>query len=251
MVPPSSNSSADSGRSFFENPRTAPSLPIAANPVPISSRSTPEGYLLPILPPADDPLVITQDARGHCQLPRVSDTPLPVDDARVLKLVEHHPMIIPKCSNCAEMGVACSFSKAGIPCPPCSVLGIPDCDWADPFWFMENLQRRRDLFLFDECDALVKAVNDNRLSPALFEREFKRAQAWFYSGAQGAISRFMLNTWATRDIAVCGYQALAASSSDPSHLLRFLALGVETHIHPLILQVVAERLQVFFQSVSS
>ncbi|KAJ6626050.1 hypothetical protein B0H10DRAFT_1942193 [Mycena sp. CBHHK59/15] len=230
MVPPSSNSSADSSRSFFEHPCSAPSIPVASISVPIaprSARSTPEGYLLPVLPPTDDPLVISRDAHGHRQLPRVSNMPLPVDDARVVKLVEHQLMIMPKCSNCAEMGVAY------------------------PFWFMENLQRQRDLFLLDERDALVKSVNDNRLSPSLFAREFDRAQSWFYCGAQGAICRFMINTRATQHIAVRGYQALAASSTDPAPLLCFISLGVKSHVHPLVLQVVAERLPALFRSFLS
>jgi hypothetical protein len=60
------------------------------------------------------------------------------------------------------------FTEAGIPCPPCSVLGIPNCDWTDPFWFMENLQRCRDLYLLDEREELVKSVKENRLAPSLF-----------------------------------------------------------------------------------
>ncbi|KAJ6525812.1 hypothetical protein DFH09DRAFT_1095524 [Mycena vulgaris] len=247
-MPSSSSDSVPSGNSFFDHPRPAPPPPSAASH---STRSTPEGYLLPLIPPTNDPLFITCDAHGHRQLPRVSDAPLFIDDGRVLKLVTHHPMIVPKCANCAEMGVGCSFSEAGIPCPPCSVLGIPDCDWANPFWFLENLQRCRDLYLLDERDSLVKSVNDNRLPPSLFEREFERAQSWFYSGAQGAITRFMVNSRATRDIAVRGFRSLAASSSDPSMLLRFLSLGVETRVHPLVLQVVTERLQLFLQSMTS
>ncbi|KAJ7442986.1 hypothetical protein FB451DRAFT_1296469 [Mycena latifolia] len=248
MASSASDSSANSGRSLFDHPRQAPLPPPS---VAHSARSTPEGFILPVIPPANDPLIVTRDSHGHRQLPHVSDAPLSMDDGRVLKLVQHQPMIIPKCANCAEMGVDCSFSEAGIPCPPCSVLGIPDCNWADPFWFIENLQRCRNLFLLDERDALVKSVNDNHLSPSLFDREFKRAQSWFYSGAQGAISRFMLNSRATRDIAVHGYHSLAAASSDPSVLLRFLSLGVETRIHLLVLQVVTERLQLIFQSMSS
>ncbi|KAJ7159277.1 hypothetical protein C8R43DRAFT_994315 [Mycena crocata] len=244
----SSNYSADSGRSFFDHPRPAPPPPSVASS---SSRSTPEGFVLPLIPPSNDPLVVTYDSRGHRQFPRVSDTPLHVDDTRVLKLVEHHPQVIPKCANCAEMGVACSFSEAGIPCPPCAVLGIPDCDWANPFWFAENLQRCRDLYLLDERETLVKSVKENRLPPSLFEREYERAQNWFYSGAQGAITRFLVNSRATRDTAVRGYQALAAASTDPSVLLRFLSLGVETQVHPTVLQVVTERVQSFFAVMMS
>ncbi|KAJ7165431.1 hypothetical protein C8R43DRAFT_1122154 [Mycena crocata] len=246
MASSSSESSVDSGRSFFDHPRPAPPPPSVASQ---SSRSTPEGFVLPVIPPINDPLVVTYDTGGHRVLPHVSDTPLAVDDGRVTRLVEHHPMITPKCANCAELCVPCQFSEAGVPCPPCSVLGIPDCDWANPFWFIENLQRCRDLYLLDERTSLVKSVKDNRLPPSLFEREFERAQNWFYSGAQGAISRFLINTRATRDVAVRGYQSLAAASTDPSVLLRFLALGVDTRVHPAVLGVVAERLQGLFQAM--
>ncbi|KAJ7113787.1 hypothetical protein C8R44DRAFT_881375 [Mycena epipterygia] len=243
---PSSNESASSGRSVFNHPRPAPPPP------PATSRSTtPEGFVLPQIPPSHDPLIVTHDAYGHRQLPHVSDSPLRVDDIRVLKLIEHRSAIRPKCSNCAEMAVDCSFSEAGIPCPPCAVLGIPDCDWADPFWLMENLQQCRDLYLRDERDALVKSVNENRLSPSLFDREFDRVQRWFYSGAQGAISRFIINSRATRDIAIRGYQSLAASSTDVNVLSRVLALGAETRIHPLVLQVVAERIHALIISSMS
>jgi hypothetical protein len=49
--------------------------------------------VVPVLPPANDPLVVSYDIRGHRQLPRVSDAPLSVDDGRVMKLIEHHPMV--------------------------------------------------------------------------------------------------------------------------------------------------------------
>ncbi|KAJ7848046.1 hypothetical protein B0H14DRAFT_2583269 [Mycena olivaceomarginata] len=246
LLPPLTNS-ADSGRSFFDHPHQAPLPPTLASR---SARSTPEGFVLPVVPPANDPLVVTRDAHGHRRLPHVSDSLLSVDDGRVLKLVQHHPMVVPKCANCAEMVVECNFTEAGIPCPPCSVLGIPDCDWADPYWFMENLQRCRDLYLLDERHELVKSVKDNRLAPSLFEHEFERVQSWFYSGAQGAMSRFLINSHATRNIAVRGYQSLAAASTDPTLLLCFFSLGAETQVHPLILQVVKERVQSLFLSIS-
>jgi len=149
------------------------------------------------------------------------------------------------------MGIECMFTEAGISCPPCSVLGIPDCNWSDPFWFMENLQRCRDLYLLDEREELVKSVKENRLAPSLFDREFNRIQSWFYSSAQGAISRFVVNSRATRDIALNGYRSLAAASTDVSLLSRFIALGAETHVHPLVLQLVAERVQSLILSTLS
>ncbi|KAJ6626188.1 hypothetical protein B0H10DRAFT_2305680 [Mycena sp. CBHHK59/15] len=244
----SSDNSTGSGRSVFDHPRRAPPPP---PPSSRSARSTPEGFVLPLRPPSNDPLVITYDDRGHRQLPHVLDTPLGVEDGRVMKLVEHNSMIVPKCANCAELGVICSFTEAGVPCPPCSVLGIPDCYWVDPSWFVENLRTCRDAYLSDERDELVKSVQENRLSPSLFDREFERAQSWFYSGAQGAISRFLVNSRATCDTAIRGYHSLAAASSNPSVLLRFLSLGVEARVHPLVLQVVTDRLQSFIRSMLS
>ncbi|KAJ7836576.1 hypothetical protein B0H14DRAFT_2589641 [Mycena olivaceomarginata] len=229
MPSSSSDNSNDSGRSIFEHPRPAP-LPSTSR----SIRSTPEGFVLPQIPPSNDPLVVSYDAHGHRQRPRVSDLPLGVDDARVLRLVEHR-QIQAKCANCAEMAIECTFSEAGIPCPPCSIMGILDCDWNDPFFFMENLRRQRDLYLLDERDSLVRSVQDNRLAPALFEREFERVQNWFYAGAQGAITRFLLNSRATRDIAVRGYHSLAAASTDTSLLLCFIALVVMERVLAIIM----------------
>ncbi|KAJ7664840.1 hypothetical protein B0H17DRAFT_1143519 [Mycena rosella] len=246
----STSSSENSGPLLYPISHSVPLVP-PPPPPSASSRSTPEGFILPTIPPIPDPLVVIRDSRGHRVLPDVSLMPLPVTDGRVTKLVESHPMVVPKCANCAEMGVDCTFSEAGIPCPPCAVLGIPNCDWTDPFWLMENLRRCRDLYLRDERDELVQSVKDNRLPASLFDREFERAERWFYSGAQGAITRFLLNSYATRDLALHGYRALAASSTDASTLLRFLALGVETHVHPVILQAVGARLQDLFSAMLS
>jgi len=246
------SSAAGSSSRFvsFEVPRSAPSPPsVPASST--SSRSTPDGFIIPAIPPSDDPLTISYDCRGHRVLPNVSDTPLSVMDGRVTKLVQQQPMIIPKCANCAEQGITCSYYEAGVPCPPCSILGIPECDWADPDWVLENLRRSRDAYFRDERDALIKSVKEDRLPVGLFEREFDRVQAWFYSGAQGAIDRYLLNSRATRDMGLRGYKALSASSSDASTLLRFIALGVETRIHPVVLQVVTERVHDLLSSMIS
>ncbi|KAJ6572483.1 hypothetical protein DFH09DRAFT_1362442 [Mycena vulgaris] len=242
MTSSASSSSNNSPPSIFDHPRSAPQ-PRVPPTSSASSQSTPEGFILPLIPPTPDPLTIALDARGHRVLPNVSNTPLPVTDGRVTKLVQDHSLLVPKCANCLEMAVPCSFTEMGIPCPPCAVLGVPECDWSDPFFFMENLRRCRDLYLRDECNELLDSVKSNTLPTSLFEHEFARSQQWFYDGAQGAITRFLLNSYATRDVALHGYQALAASSSSIPTLLRFIALGVETRVHPSILQVVGERVQ--------
>ncbi|KAJ7494313.1 hypothetical protein B0H11DRAFT_2227735 [Mycena galericulata] len=207
--------------------------------------------LIPPWPPLHHPLVVLYDATGHRVLPSVSATPLDVLDSRVTRLVQTHPMVIPKCANCAEQGISCSYYEAGVPCPPCTILGIPECDWADPFWVLEHLCRSCDSYFCTERDALVKSVKENRLPVSLFEHKFGTRMAWFYASAQGAINRFVLNSRATRDIGMRGYKALAASTTDVPMLLRFVALGVETNVHPLVLQVVGQCVQDLIASLIS
>jgi hypothetical protein len=139
------------------------------------------------------------------------------------------------------------------------------------------------MYLHDERAVLCAAVRDNYLAPSQFgtspclpvfpysadlllEREYERASAWFYSAAQGAITRFLVryfpsffahfwlswlqvNCHATGGLALRGYQCLAESSTDAALLSRFLTLGHDAHIHPSVLQVVADRLQSMFFSL--
>jgi hypothetical protein len=51
---------------------------------------------------------------------------------------------------------------------------VPDCRWLDPHWFMDNLRRKRDQYLLEERDELVKSVCENRLAPSLFRKFFSR-----------------------------------------------------------------------------
>ncbi|KAJ7447836.1 hypothetical protein FB451DRAFT_1558567 [Mycena latifolia] len=227
---------------LFSAPRPAPL------PSPRSSRSSPppQGFVVPPIPPRDCPLSIIIDEAGHRRLPLVSGNPLPVDHERVRKLVRHRLDITAKCANCAEMAIDCEFFEAGVPCPPCVVLGIPDCQFADPHDFMLNLRHRRDAHFLHEREVLCAAVRDNQLAPSLFEREYEHACSWFYSAAQGAISRFLINCHSTGQLAFRGYQALAASSTDASMLSRFLSFGHDARIHPSVLRAVVDRLQVLF-----
>jgi hypothetical protein len=196
--------SVNNGRSFFDHPSHADCMdsalvhprPAPLPPSPPSSRSacsTPEGFVLPVIPPPHEPLVVAIDPHGHRQLPRVSDAPLNVDDHRVLRLVRDFPVVrlvyslfsfrflttpffqvTQKCYDCAEKAIDCSFTEAGIPCSPCTLLGVPDCRWSDPHWFMENLRRKRDHYLLEERDELIKSVRENRLAPSLFRKFFSR-----------------------------------------------------------------------------
>ncbi|KAJ7466667.1 hypothetical protein B0H11DRAFT_2284599 [Mycena galericulata] len=229
---------------LFSSPRPAPF------PTPSSSRSSPspQGFVVPQVPPRHCPLSITIDDAGHRRLPLVSTNPLPAEHERVRKLIRHRADITAKCANCAELAIDCEFYEAGVPCPPCAVLGIPDCQFADPYDFMLNLRNRRDAHFCRERDTLCAAVRDNQLAPSLFEREYEHATAWFYSAAQGAISRFLINCHSTNGLAFRGYQALAESSTDASLLSRFLAFAHDAQIHPSVLRAVADRLRVLFLS---
>ncbi|KAJ6628092.1 hypothetical protein B0H10DRAFT_2428963 [Mycena sp. CBHHK59/15] len=224
---------------LFSSPRPAPL------PTSMSSRSSPspQGFIVPQIPPCDCPLSITIDDAGHRRLPLVSSNLLPPDHECVRKLIRHRLDITAKCANCAELAIDCEFLEAGVPCPPCAVLGIPDCQFADPYDFMMNLRNRRNAHFLHEREVLCAAVCDNKLAPSVFEREYEHASAWFYSAAQG-----LLADSCTGRLAFRGYQALAASSTDASLLSRFLAFGHDAHIHPSVLRAVVDRLQVLFLS---
>ncbi|KAJ7449205.1 hypothetical protein FB451DRAFT_1187303 [Mycena latifolia] len=238
---------------LFSSPRPAP---VPFGPASIGSSHSsppPEGFVMPQIPPPNCPLRVTHH-NGHRQLPHVSDNPLPVDHERVMKLIKYRD-VVAKCANCAELAIDCDFSEAGIPCPPCAVLGIPDCNYADPYFFVSNLANRRDAYLHDEHAVLCAAVCDNHLAASQFGmslcllREYERASAWFYSAAQGAITRFLVNCHATGGLAFRGYQRLAESSTDTGLLSRFLVFGHDARIHPSVLQAVADRLYSLFFSL--
>ncbi|KAJ7468527.1 hypothetical protein FB451DRAFT_1400904 [Mycena latifolia] len=69
---------------LFTSPWPAPTPPSSS----ISSES-PQGFVLPSIPPRDCPLVITVDDAGHQRLPAVSNNLLPLDHDRVRKLIRH------------------------------------------------------------------------------------------------------------------------------------------------------------------
>ncbi|KAJ7306271.1 hypothetical protein DFH08DRAFT_944856 [Mycena albidolilacea] len=243
-----SNSSYDTNYPHdhsFTAPRPAPAPPVSSLGSSNSSPS-PEGFIVPHIPPPNDPVRVIRDARGHWQLPHLSEMPLHVDHRRVNRLMKYRIHVNAKCSSCAELGVDCEFGETGLPCPPCNVLGVPYCTFADPDFFMENVGHTRNTFLYEECSALCTAVHNNQLPPSSFDREYTKAQSWFYSTAQGAITRFTLNHRATDGLALRGYRALASSATDTGLLTRFISLGFETHLHPLVLQVVTDRLQAIF-----
>ncbi|KAF7376933.1 hypothetical protein MSAN_00111100 [Mycena sanguinolenta] len=174
----SGNSSFSSSRlSIFGSPRPAPPAPSPSDDI--------QGFVVPVIPPPDCPLHMVATPDG-LHLPRVSANAHPPTHRRVQRLITFR----------VNPG-----GQAGIPCPPCAVLGIPDCRFADPDDFLYHLKRRRDAVFRDERTALVNAVHDNHLPASLFAWEYGRATAHFYSAAQGAIDRFIINYNATHPFA--------------------------------------------------
>ncbi|KAJ7654209.1 hypothetical protein B0H17DRAFT_1146880 [Mycena rosella] len=222
---PSSDTSILSGLSYFEEPRPALLPP---SPLSGSSGSPPRGFTFARIPPLNDLLVVLTGVDGQPQLPRVSNSPLHVDNIRVLKIVEQCPMIVPQCTNCAEMAQCCTFIEAGRACATCITLGVPDCSRADSYAFVDFLRIQRDTHLRLEAQNLAVLVKDNHLAPSLFARKFERVEKWFYSGAQGAITQFQINSSATHNLAIDAFCSLTSSSTDPSMLLRVLALGTKS-----------------------
>ncbi|KAJ7238839.1 hypothetical protein B0H12DRAFT_1136882 [Mycena haematopus] len=234
---------------LFTTPRTVPSVP--RGPGSSSSAGSngsppPEGFVVPPIPPPNCPLRMTRDSNGHRCLPVVSENPLPVNHERVTRLITTRIDIAAKCSSCAELAIDCQFSEAGVPCPACAILGVPDCDFAHPRFLLANLVYQRDNHLHHERSILCTAVRNNQLSPSCFEREYEHAAAWFYSAAQGAIDRFLVNCNATAGLALRGYQQLAACCFDAGLLSRFLAFAHDAHLHPDVLRAVVDRLQAMF-----
>ncbi|KAJ6459097.1 hypothetical protein C8R45DRAFT_1109797 [Mycena sanguinolenta] len=131
--------------------------------------------------------------------------------------------------------------EAGIPCPPCIVLSILDCRFADSDNFPYHLWYRHDAIFRDEQAALVNAIHDNHLPAALFAWEYSCATTKFYD-AQGAIDRFLINYNATHCLSLHGYQALAVATTDAGLLSCFMSFRTESRVHCSVLQIVAIRL---------
>ncbi|KAF7348136.1 hypothetical protein MSAN_01766400 [Mycena sanguinolenta] len=202
----SGNSSFSSSRlSIFGSPRPAPPAPSPSDDI--------QGFVVPVIPPPDCPLHMVATPDG-LHLPRVSANAHPADPSS-------RPALI-------------TFRVNG--------ASIPDCRFADPDDFLYHLKRHRDAVFRDERTALVNAVHDNHLPASLFAWEYGRATAHFYSAAQGAIDRFIINYNATHRLSLRGYRALANATTDAGLLSGFMALGAETQVHRSVLQVVANRL---------
>ncbi|KAJ6540940.1 hypothetical protein B0H10DRAFT_2245124 [Mycena sp. CBHHK59/15] len=219
---------------LFSSPRPAPL------PTSMSSRSSPspQGFIVPQIPPRDCPLSITIDDAGHRRLPLVSSNPLPPDHERVRKLIRHRLDITAKCANCAELAIDSEFFEAGVPCPPCAVLGIPDCQFADPYDFMMNLRNRRDAhFLHEPRSSVLLFATTNLPLPS------SNASTNMLPHGSTPRHKALLADSCTGRLAFRGYQALAASSTDASLFSRFLAFGHDARIHPSVLRAVADRLQ--------
>ncbi|KAJ7025499.1 hypothetical protein C8F04DRAFT_1191392 [Mycena alexandri] len=245
----SSRFSVDSSSIYtpFTAPRPAPRPQGPRHPGTYPS-PPPETLFLPTIPPADCPLHLSEDDHGNILLPRVSHRSVGADHDHAIQLCRTQLEGNPKCSNCMEMEIDCQFWEAGIPCPSCAILGIPDCSNASPQRFIDTLVYCRDQHFYKERQILSALVRDDMMTPAKFEREYAETAKSYYAVIQGALSRFAINSAATAGLAQQGYQDLAASSNDASLLSRFLTLGTEAHIHPSILRAVSARLQSLFNS---
>ncbi|KAF7338807.1 hypothetical protein MSAN_02203400 [Mycena sanguinolenta] len=215
----SGNSSFSSSRlSIFGSPRPAPPAPSPSDDI--------QGFVVPVIPPPDCPLHMVATPDG-LHLPRVSANAHPPTHRRVPALnylpcqsrgASRHPL--PSVRSFRHSRLSLRRSRR-----------LPLSSQASP-----------DAVFRDERTALVNAVHDNHLPASLFAWEYGRATAHFYSAAQGAIDRFIINYNATHRLSLRGYRALANATTDAGLLSRFMALGAETQVHRSVLQVVANRL---------
>ncbi|KAJ6447863.1 hypothetical protein C8R45DRAFT_948310 [Mycena sanguinolenta] len=247
----------------FTSPRPAPSPPIQCSSISTPSICTSSssslsvysqqsssplsvGFALPPVPPTDCPLHLETDVNGQRQFPCASKNPLPVDHDFVIKLIRYRKNPFTRCTNCAQNGFDCEFSESGVPCPPCAVLGIPDCLHADPEEFLANISERCNGYLLRRRDHIKGLVNDNYVAPSQFQYYFDDACSFIYSAAQGAIDRFAINARATSGLILRGYHTIAASSTDIGFLSRFLSMGNEAQLHPSVTRVVSQRLTALY-----
>ncbi|KAK7016826.1 hypothetical protein R3P38DRAFT_2635464 [Favolaschia claudopus] len=238
---------------LYISPPAAPSLP----PVPLPSTSPDStastngsadsyaAFVYPIVPPPDDPFVLLHDGT----LPRVSRNPLPPNHERVETLTKYRARVY-KCANCAEGALCCRFDEAGKSCGPCAARGVPDCCFTEPGFLLDNLVARRDRYFNYERVTLANAVHAGSLHPSRFNIEYERAGAFFYSAAQGAINRFLMNSSTTKDLVYGGISDIMSSSDDPTFIIQFLSFSHDK-MHPRISLLAVERLHAVLTSCIS
>ncbi|KAJ7725160.1 hypothetical protein B0H16DRAFT_1471945 [Mycena metata] len=233
----SSRFSIDSSsmQSLYSAPRPAPRPYDAPCPQGVYPSPPPDFLVLPIIPPTDCRIFLSADDHSNTILPRVSIGSIGADHDMAIELCRTQVEGEQRCANCAEMDISCQFWEAGIPCPTCTILGIPDCANASAARFIDVLVRARDRYMLHERDILSALVRDGLMTPTKFEREYADTEHNYYAVVQGALSRFSINSSATKNLAFQGYRDLANSSQDAALLSRFITLGTEAHIHPSIL----------------
>ncbi|KAJ7782931.1 hypothetical protein B0H16DRAFT_1709762 [Mycena metata] len=246
----SSHFSIDSSsmQSFYSAPRPVPRPCDASRPQDTYPSPLPEFLVLPSIPPPDCRIYLSADDHGNTILPRVLIGSIGADHDIAIRLCRTQVEGEQRCANCVEMDISCQFWEAGIPCPSCAILGIPDCANASPSRFINVLVRARDQHMLREHDMLATLVRDGHMTPTKFEREYAETEHHYYSVVQGALSCFAINSSATKSLVFQRYRDLANSSNDAALLARFVTLGTEAHIHPSILRTVSKRLATLFHS---
>ncbi|KAJ7838080.1 hypothetical protein B0H14DRAFT_3459692 [Mycena olivaceomarginata] len=152
----------------FTAPRPAPAPPVSSLGSTNSSPS-PEGFIVPHIPP---PTILS----ASFAMPGPLAAPPPFGDRRFMSTIA---ALMRSAAAVPSLASTANSARPGLPCPPCNVLGVPDCTFADPDFFMENVGHARDAFLYEERSALCAAVHNNQLPS--FNREYTKAQSWFYS----------------------------------------------------------------------
>ncbi|KAK7001207.1 hypothetical protein R3P38DRAFT_2649831 [Favolaschia claudopus] len=218
--------------------------PLPRTPATTNSSNSSRAIIYPPIPPRPDPMRVTIDENGHRRLPFLSNNPLSVDHERVHRYITFRPYAA-KCSNCSEDRCSCDFTEHGRPCSACASTCRPDCDFVNPYGFIAVLAHYRDLYLHEEFKALRACVEAGQLSSSRLDREFERAAAWFYSGAQGAVTRFILNHRATDGMMLRGIFHIVSSITDTGLLTQFLAV-MHDKLHPAAIQVIVDRLNTIY-----
>ncbi|KAJ7609275.1 hypothetical protein FB45DRAFT_1066997 [Roridomyces roridus] len=221
-------------------------------PSPPSSRSNsptsfPPGFVFPPNPPLNCPF---RECVGFAEdgMPTVSDSPVRSDDPLVEQVMMFRADPSSPCAHCRKHGNRCEFVESGSPCPTCLALGVPDCRFADPDYFLLNLVEYRNRHLHDKCDELVGQVNNGTLDASLFDQAYHRIEEEFYRVAQGAIVRFGITHGATNDLTRRGFHLLALSVDDPEVLAQLIAACTKTGLHPDVLVDMSTRLRDLYLS---
>ncbi|KAK7062308.1 hypothetical protein R3P38DRAFT_2597356 [Favolaschia claudopus] len=228
--------------------RPLPDVPTVAPAATIASASPADGlgYVLPAIPPDVEILVMGRDSQNHRHMPTVSERPAAVDSPQVLALMVYSAEPGCACFPCGENGVGCNRPEAGIGCFPCVSLANPSCDRADPEVFLANLRHARDGYLHIHRSRLANDVDTGILTAANFANQYQDVLDYWYSGAQAAITRYLINAHNFNALTFRGYRQIFAASTSVEALSQFIHFAYIARIHPSVLELAAERLKEIF-----